>query len=452
MYLSSFTFTVAVLPVLLLCYYLIPVRAKRYFLLIAGLLLYGWGSPVRVLYLAACVLYDYGTGLLLEKWKEKRVLSMIVLAFSAVMQTGAMVWIRGSVTGDLLFPFGIAIYTLQGLGYLIGIYRRRHTAEVNFPVLALYLTLFPVLYAGPLLSFLEYKEQLGQRPCSTEDLSEGLSLFLRGLAQKVVLADTFGYIFRELRQTDSEQMSMLTAWLTTIVFSLYLYFELLGYSEMARGLGRTFGFTLPRNFSQPFFTSSITTYMQSWNITLVLWFQTNFRYFLFGEHQSKWRKYSGLILMWTLIGCWYGMKPQFALWGLTIGLLLTAEQLLLGPALKKRYVVGLFYTAIVLQFAWVLFFADSLSDAGTIWASMLGFGAGIADRSGTYFFTSYIAVILIGLYIATDLFRNISERIAETKFGRSIAIFRPAVNVLLLLLSLASMLYGERIQSLWLRL
>ena len=450
MYLSSFTFTVAVLPVLLLCYYLIPDKGKRVFLLITGLLLYGWGSPVRVLYLAACVMYDYGTGLLLEKWQEKRKLSACVLAFSAIMQASAMAWIRSSVSGDLMFPFGIAIYTLLGLGYLIGIYRRRHTAEVNFAKLALYLTFFPVLYAGPLLSFLEYKEQLEEKPATIEDLSEGLSLFIRGLAEKVVLADTFGYIFRELRQTG--QLSMLTAWLTTIAFSMYLYFELLGYSEMARGLGRAFGFSLPKNFSQPFFTSSITTFMQSWNITLVLWFQTNFRYFLFGEHQSKLRKYIGMILMWTLIGGWYGLRPQFALWGLTIGLLLTAEQLLFGPALKKRYVVGLFYTAIVLQFAWVLFFADNLAEAGAIWASMLGFGEGIADRNGLYFFTSYIAVLLIGLYIATDLFRNISERITDTKFGRRMMIIRPAVNVLLLLLSLASMLYGERMQSLWLRL
>lgn len=450
MYLSSFTFTVAVFPVLLLCYYFVPAKGKRAFLLAASLLIYGWGSPFRVLYLAACVLYDYGTGMLLEKWQERRALSTGVLAFSAVIQVSAMTWIRSSVSGGLVFPFGIAIYTLQGLGYLIGIYRRRHTAEVNFARLAMYLSLFPMLYAGPLLSYVEFREQAENRQCSIVQLSEGLSLFLRGLAEKVVLADTFGYIFRELRQTGP--MSMLTAWLMTIAFSMYLYFELLGYSEMARGLGRCFGFSLPKNFSQPFFTSSITAFMQSWNITLVLWFQTNFRYFVFGEHQSKWRKYLGLILMWVLIGAWYGFRVQFVLWGLTIGLLLTAEQLLLGPVLRRRYVMGLFYTTIVLQFAWVLFFADSLAEAGTVWASMLGFGNGIADQTGLYFFTSYIALLLIGFYIATDLFRNISERLSDTKFGRAVALFQPAANVVLLLLSLASMLYGERIQTLWLRL
>lgn len=450
MYLSSFTFTVVVLPVLLLCYYFIPDKGKRGFLLIASILIYGWGSPFRVLYLAACVLYDYGTGMLLEKWQDKRALSTGVLAFSAVVQVAALTWLRGTVAGGLVFPFGIAVYTLQGLGYLIGIYRRRHTAEVNFAQLAMYLSLFPMLYAGPLISYGEFQEQVKNRQCSIVQLSEGLSLFIRGLAEKVVLADTFGYIFRELRQTG--QMSMLTAWLTTVSFSMYLYFELLGYSEMARGLGRCFGFSLPKNFSQPFFTSSITAFMEAWNITLVLWFQTNFRYFVFGEHQSKWRKYVGLVLMWTLIGAWYGVRPQFALWGLTIGLLLTAEQLLLGPVLRRRYVVGLFYTTIVLQFAWVLFFADSLAEAGTIWASMLGFGNGIADQTGFYFFTSYIALLLIGFYIATDLFRNISERLADTKLGKAVAVCQPAVNGILLLLSLASMLYGERMQTLWLRL
>ena len=450
MYLSTLTFTVGMLPVVLLCYYLIPARARTGFLLAVSLVIYGWGSPARLLYPAACVCFIYGAGLLLEHLREKRTLCSMLLAGSAVGLTAAMVWVRSAAAGGFLFPFGIAVYTLQGLGYLIGVYRGRHPATVRFHELALYLCLFPIVFAGPLLNYVEFQEQLKSRKCTVIELGGGLELFIRGLAEKVVLADTFGYIFRELRQTG--EMSMLTAWITTVAFSMYLYFELLGYTEMARGLCRIFGFELPRSFSQPFFNSGVTGFMQNWNITLLLWFQTNFRYFLFGRLQKKWQKYAALILTWVLIGAWYGLKPQFAVWGLTIGLLLTLDQLVLEPLLRGRFVRGMVLTNIILQFTWVMFFADHLGDAVSVWRSMVGFGKGLADSTGIYFFTSYIALLLLGLYIATDLFRNITERIASTEFGKRIQVLRPAAHGLLLLFCLASMLYGQSLQGLWLHI
>lgn len=452
MYLATFTFTAAVLPVLLLCYYLFPGKGKNVFLLLCSLLIYGWGHPLRVLYLLACIFFNYGIGLLLERLRGKKAGSALVLGFSAVMQVAAVMYARSaSAAGDIVFPFGIAVYTLQGLGYLIGIYRGRHPAALNFVKLALYLSFFPVLYAGPFLSFLEFDEQLRKRQCNVIYLGEGLMLFIQGLAEKVVLGDTFGYLFRELRQ--AQEMSMLTAWLTTISFSLYLYFELLGYTEMARGLGRALGFSLPESFQHPFFMPSITAFLQSWNCSLLLWFQTNVRYFLFGASpKRKWQKYGGLILTWILIGAWYGRKPQFILWGFVIGILLTFDQLVLEPLTRKRYVVGMLYSAALLQFAWVLFFVDDLSEVPTIWKAMLGFGKGIADSYGFYFFTSYIAFILLGIYIAADLFRNISERISSTAFGRFLDFWKPLGHGVLLVFCLASMLYGERIAGLWLQL
>lgn len=452
MYLATFTFTVAVLPVLLLCYYLIPAKGKTVFLLLCSLLIYGWGDPIRVLYPLACICFDYSVGQLLECWQGKRTLATVLLCFSAVLKVAAVTAVRAEASaGEILFPFGIAVYTLQGLGYLIGVYRGRHKANGNFLNLALYITLFPMLYAGPLLSYLEFDEQLRKRQCNIICLSDGLGLFIQGLAEKVVLADTFGYIFRELRQTTGE-MSMLTAWLTTVSFTMYLYFELLGYSEMARGLGRAFGFDLPKNFNHPFFTSSITAFMQSWNITLLLWFQTNFRHFLFGKAEKKWQKYAAIILTWVLIGAWYGMRLQFVVWGLVIGVLLTLDQLVFEPLLRRRYVFGMLYTAIVLQFVWVLFYVDNLAEVPGIWRAMLGFGKGITDQYGFYFFTSYIALLLLGVYIATDLFRNISERISNTAVGRAIEAWKPVGLALMLIFSLASMLYGERTPGLWLQL
>ena len=452
MYLATFTFTAALLPVLLLCYYLIPAKGKNAFLLLCSLLIYGWGHPMRILYPLACICYDYGVGLLLERWKGKKALSVTVLALSALLQVTAVMYARTAAAADaILFPFGIAVYTLQGLGYLIGIYRGRHHAAIRFVDLALYLSFFPVLYAGPFLSYLEFDEQLRKRSCNVIRLGEGLTRFIQGLAEKVVLADTFGYLFRELRQ--AQELSMLTAWLTTISFSMYLYFELLGYTEMARGLGCALGFTLPESFRHPFFAPTITEFFQSWNCTLLLWFQTNFRYFLFSSApKHRWQKYGSLVLTWTLIGAWYGQKPQFVLWGAVIGVLLVLDQLVLEPVAKKRYVVGMLWTAVILQFAWVLFFVDDLTEVGTIWKAMLGFGKGIADSYGFYFFTSYIAFILLGFYIAADLFRNIAERVSGSGFGKFLGFWKPIVHGALFVFCLASMLYGERIAGLWLQL
>ena len=451
MYLATFTFTVAVLPVLLLCYYLIPAKGKNGFLLACSLIIYGWGAPLRVLYPLAAICFDFGMGLLLERFQKKRMLCTCLLGGAAVIHTGSLMAIRTySAAGAIMFPFGMAVMTLHGLGYLIGIYQKRHGATLNFLHVALYLCYFPVLYAGPVMAYPTFEEQLRSRKCNIFHLGDGLALFIQGLAEKVVLADTFGYIFRELRQTG--EMSMLTAWLTTVSFTMYLYFELLGYSEMARGLGRAMGFDIPKNFSHPFFTPNVTMFMQSWSMTVLTWFQENFRSFLFPQQNKKRQKYAVIILTWLFIGAWYGMRPQFILWGLVIGVLVTLDQMLFQPLTRNHYVPGMIYTALLTQFSWVLFFADDLSEVGMIWKSMLGFGKGIADSYGFYFFTSYIALILLGLYIATDLFRNITDRVSTTRFGEFITSLRPLGLGIVFVFSLASMLYGERIEGLWLNL
>nr|MDE6004036.1 hypothetical protein [Oscillospiraceae bacterium] len=302
MQLASLSFLLLGLPLLLLIYYCIPEKYKQVYLLFSSLLLYSWGSWLKLFFLIGFVCYDYIVGIIIEKCKRKKLLCSNILLCSVILQVAEMVWIR-NVTKiyyqDYIFLIGIAVYTLQGLGYLIGVYRNKFPAEMNFIRLGVYFMLFPILFAGPVFSYEEYRKQSEHKKINIIALSDGLSIFIRGLAEKVVLADTFGYIFKELKQISPEAMSMLTAWLITIVFSMYLYFELLGYSEMARGLGKCFGYELPKNFSHPFFTSSITAFMQSWNITLVLWFQDNFMHFLFQDNlkNNKCKYYLGLIFM-----------------------------------------------------------------------------------------------------------------------------------------------------------
>ena len=451
MYLSSFTFTAILLPVLLLGYYFLPDRARPGFLLGCSVVIYGWGVPSRLLYPAAMIFYDYGIGLLLERMRHRRMLCGGLLTLSVVLQSVVLTWVRYDLQTDGaggFFPFGIAICMLQGLGYLIGIFRRVHPAETHFGRLTLYLMLFPLLYAGPVLSYADFTKQLRHRRCDLVHLSEGLGMFIRGLAEKVVLADTFGYLFRELRRT--EQMSMLTAWLMALAFSMYLYFELIGCAEMARGLGACFGLHLPKNFRHPFSQPTVTAFMQGYLITVQNWFRTNFYEPLFGGRKPVLRGI-GMLLMWMLTGMWLGTHLQCLLWGLAVGILLLLENLGLGRFFRKRYVLGVVWTMLMTQLVWVLLFAENMTEAGTVWRAMLGFGNGIADRYGIYFFTSYITLLLFGLYIAADMFRILSERITIVRPGRIQLIWKPLLQGILLIFCLASMLYGER-EGLWLKL
>ncbi len=454
MYLSTLTFVLVMLPALLLVFYCIPGRAKPYFLLVSGAILCGWGMPFRLLFPAAYICFDFGVGLLLEKCRKHKQFCQFLLAFSFLLQVAALVAVR-AVTGagtENYLPIGLAFYTLQGLGYLIGIYRRKHAAEIRILDFALYLSFFPTLYAGPLMTYPEFCRQMEQRRCNVLNLGAGLSCFVHGLAEKVVLADALGYMFRELREADMAQMSMLTAWLTAITFTLYLYFEMHGYAQMAKGLGLCFGMRLPENFRQPFLAESITDFFNNWNITILTWFRSFFRPFLYRDQNRPLQRYGSLLITWVVIGSWYRSGIPLLLWGLIIGLLIMLEQLGLGAYLKRNYVIGLAYTTVILQFTWVLFFADSLREVGLYWRTMLGFGSSLADQYGIYFFTSYIALLLICMYIASGLFRDIVDRIGKTSVGKAISYIIPLFDAALLVLCLASMLYTETPQMLWLEL
>lgn len=448
------TFTILLLPVLLTLFCCMPDKAKPVFLLCASILVYGWGSPTRLLIPAVYLCVDYGIGLLLGALQKHRRTSLGILLAVIVLQAAALPCLRGDFADNPppIYPIGIALITLQGLGYLIGIYRKKHDADRNFLRVALYLTFFPMLYAGPLLTYPEFCTQLKKRRYNIQSVGAGISMFIRGLTEKVVLADTLGYVFGELRQSDPAQLSMLTAWLTVLTFSMYLYFELLGYVDMARGLGRCFGITLPRQFGQPFLSHGVTRFMEQWNITHVLWFQTNFRHVLLENSRHRWMKYASLVLMWMLIGIWYNTSYNFLFWGMCIGILLLLEQFFLGKILEHNYAFGLIYTLFSLHFLWVFLFADNLGEVFTYWKAMLGFGSGLLDSYGVYFFTSYIVFLLICIYIATDLFRNIMDRISVTPIGTKIAAYMPLIDCLLLVLCLSFMLDADTASQLWLHL
>lgn len=451
---TSLTFILLALPAILLLYHCIPGRGKNIFLLLASWLLYSWGSPIRLLFLWVYVLYDYGMGMLLEKCRRQKILSALLLGMSAVLQTFGLIFLRlaASDTENFQFPAGLGIYTLQGLGYLIQIYRSRQRADISFVRVALYLSFFPVNFAGPLISFQEFWQQQDNRRCNILHLGAGLGTFVCGLGEKVVLADTMRYIFDELRQIDANNMSLLTAWLTVITFSLHLYYSLLGYSEMARGLAECFGLRLPKNFQHPLFSTSISNLAENWNVTVTAWFQLHFHHFLFGNVRKKWQKYASLLLMWVIMGAWYGTQLPYLTWGLLMGIFITAERLFLRKFLKSRHVLGIFYTFLVTQFAWTLLMCSSLEETAVFWRAMLGFGKGLSDQYSLYFLTSYAPILLVSIYIATGLFHNFTDGLSGTKAGKLIFALVPAAQGALLIFCLASVLYTHTDTPIWLKI
>lgn len=433
----SLRFLLFGLPLFLIGYYCIPGKGKQIYLCISSFFLYGWGNWSDLLLLIAYCSYDYLAGILLEKFRksgnqpgQKYPVALAILIFSILLQS--IVLLRMRYRSPELFPTGTAVRTLQGIGYLLAIYRGDHPAERDFSRLGGYLVIFPVL-----VSYQTFRRQTENRHPDIIALSDGIGIFIRGLAEKVVLADTFGYVFRQLREIPPQDMSMLTAWLITMTFSMYLYFELLGYSEMARGLGRCIGYDLPRNFNHPFFTSGVTAFLRNWNSTLLEWFEKNFL--------PGFPSYAGIVLMGVLIGMWYGTGTQFLLWGLLIGICLLAEKLFLETHLiQKHPVASGISSGIFLQFLWVLFFSENFSRTGLYWKAMLGFGDGLADRNGLYYFVSYLGLLLIGCYIATDLFRNIEERFSQEEIGKKIEFLKPVFLGALLIFCMAFMLYQKQ--------
>lgn len=463
--LVSFRFLLFGLPLFLIGYYCIPGKGKQMYLCISSFLLYGWGNWTGLLFLTGYLCYDYASGILLEVLIRKEsqksrnsqesckycpLLSGGFFYFSVGLQILVFLCLRNKAAAlsgvSAIFPVGTAVRTLQGIGYLRGIYKNHHPAERDVFRLGGYLILFPVF-----MSYREFKKQSINRRPDIIALSDGLEIFIRGLAEKIVLADTFGSVFCQLREIPPQEMSMLTAWLMTVTFSMYLYFELLGYSEMARGLGRCIGYDLPRNFNHPFFVSGVTAFMQNWNSTLLTWFEQNFRRSfpeISEQHPNNFRKfisYAGFVLTGILIGLWYGTGTQFLLWGLFIGICLLAEKLFLAEHFIRRHPVwsGI-CSGIFLQFLWVLFFSENFIQTGLYWKAMLGFGDGLTDRNGLYYFVSYLGLLLIGFYIATDLFRNIEERFSQAEIGKKTAFFKPLFLGALLIFCMAFMLYQKQ--------
>lgn len=429
---SSIVFLFTFLPAVMLLYYLLPVRFRNVILLLASLVFYAWGEPVYLFLMLLSILFNYFSGLDIARNLQDKRAAKRSLVFNLIINLAVLGFFKyeGFVLDTLNgilpvhisyhalpLPIGISFYTFQILSYIIDVYRGNVKVQTNLPNFALYVTMFPQLIAGPIVQYADVDEQLASREVSRTKFGEGSMYFIRGLAKKVLLANTSGMIFTEVSGLAKGNIAVMTAWLGAFAYMFQIYFDFSGYSDMAIGLGKMFGFEFNMNFNYPYVSKSITEFWRRWHISLSSWFRDYVYIPLGGNRVSKIKHIRNLLIVWFLTGLWHGAAWNFVAWGLYYGVILIIEKYLLSQVLDRLPdVVRHIYSIVLVVIGWVLFFSSSFGQAADYIRVMFGAGAhGFADRESMYLLTSNLILWLILIFGSTPLVHFRYEHMLRSK-------------------------------------
>ena len=451
---SSIPFLFYFLPCVLLVYFVAPQKGRNAVLLAASLFFYGWGEPKFLLFMVFAIVQGYVFARLIARGRGKK----LFLALSLVLSFALLAYCKyadfflenfNAVTGlslpllKIALPIGISFYTFQIASYEIDVYRGDVAAQRNFIDFAAYVAMFPQLIAGPIVRYRDIAPQLKERTHSLKAAASGASRFAVGLAKKVLIANVLAQLISAYKA--SAEQTVLYAWLYAIAFTLQIYFDFSGYSDMAIGLGRIFGFTFPENFAYPYISKSITEFWRRWHISLGTWFRDYLYIPLGGSHCSRARHIFNILVVWMATGFWHGAAWNFIFWGLFYAVLLIAEKFFLLPALKKGSVLPHIYVLLAVTLGFVLFDASSVSDA-LHWLGAL-FGVGAAPGLGTeavYMLRSYGVVLALAALGATPLPARLLKRAQEAKpLAPVMAVAAPLSTLALLALCTAFLVDGS---------
>ena len=429
---SSIVFLFSFLPAVMILYYLLPVRFRNVILLLASLVFYAWGEPVYLFLMLLSILFNYFSGLDIARNLQDKRAAKRSLVFNLIINLAVLGFFKyeGFVLDTLNgilpvhisyhalpLPIGISFYTFQILSYIIDVYRGNVKVQTNLPNFALYVTMFPQLIAGPIVQYADVDEQLASREISRTKFGEGSMYFIRGLAKKVLLANTSGMIFTEVSGLAKDNIAVMTAWLGAFAYMFQIYFDFSGYSDMAIGLGKMFGFEFNMNFNYPYVSKSITEFWRRWHISLSSWFRDYVYIPLGGNRVSKIKHIRNLLIVWFLTGLWHGAAWNFVAWGLYYVVILIIEKYLLSPVLDRLPdVVRHIYSIVLVVIGWVLFFSSSFGQAADYIRVMFGAGAhGFADRESMYLLTSNLILWLILIFGSTPLVHFRYEHMLRSK-------------------------------------
>lgn len=406
---SSTIFLCVYLPLVLLGYYICPKKGRNLFLLIVSLVFYAWGEPKYVFLMIFSILVNYIFGRLMDKHRENKKRLKLMLVLSVVIDLGLLSVFKytdfiitnvNAIFGssfDLLniaLPIGISFYTFQAMSYTIDVYRNDVRVQKNLIDFGMYITMFPQLIAGPIVRYADVQDQLAERSVTTADFSEGVMRFVVGLGKKVLLANQMGAVWSEIYALGGD-VSALMAWTGAIAYTFQIYFDFSGYSDMAIGLGRMFGFKFPENFRYPYQSVSITDFWRRWHITLSTWFKEYLYIPLGGNRCGLARQALNLLIVWSLTGFWHGAGWNFVMWGLYYFVILFIEKLFLLKALDKlpklfRHV----YALLLIVIGWVIFASDDVGVLLPYLGSMFGANGAVGGMDVYTLFTKAVLLII----------------------------------------------------------
>ena len=426
---SSIPFLYYFLPAVLICYFLAPWKLKNAVLLLFSLVFYGWGEPKLLFLMIFTITVFYLCGLAIgravrPRWKKLWLTVSVAISLGLLgifKYTDFFIGSINAVTGlslpllRLALPVGISFYTFQSLSYTIDVYRGDTQAQKDPIAFGAYVTLFPQLIAGPIVRYVDVARELKSRTHSWENMACGLRRVLVGLSKKVILADNFALLMKLFQE--SGEPSVLFYWMYAIAFALNIYFDFSGYSDMAIGLGRMFGFHFLENFNYPYMSKSITEFWRRWHMSLGSWFRDYVYIPMGGNRVSRGRWMFNIFVVWMLTGAWHGAAWNFVLWGALYALLLLVEKWV--PALQKLpNLLRHGYVLLLTVLGFVLFNAESVSQAGSDLAALFGFGGLPAVTPETlYYLRSYALVFVLGIVGSTPLVKQAACRVSETKAG-----------------------------------
>ena len=454
---SSIPFLYYFLPCVLILYFVSPRCLKNTVLLLSSLVFYGWGEPKYVVLMVISILVGYLSGLLIERfrgsvWAKVSMISGVVIALGFLgyyKYADFFIENFNAVTGmsvpalRIALPIGISFYTFQIVSYVIDVYRNDTKAQKNFINLAAYITMFPQLIAGPIVRYVDIEVQLRERSHTFDKVSLGIRRLILGIGKKILIANALGELCDIYRASTGQ--SVLFAWMYGIAFSLQIYFDFSGYSDMAIGLGHILGFDFLENFNYPYISTSVTEFWRRWHMSLGSWFRDYLYIPLGGNRVKKIRWFFNIFVVWLATGFWHGAAWNFIAWGLMFGVLLVIEKLWALEFLKKHKLIGRFYVLFTVMISFIIFNAENMKQG---WSDILAlFGGGgqpLVTTETLYYLRSYLLMFIIAFIGATPFVKNTFTKLSNTKAGGKIfSVAEPVCMAVLLIVMTAFLVDGS---------
>ena len=441
---SSILFIYYFLPILLLVYFIIPNKYKNLVLLIFSLLFYFLGEPKYIVVLLSSCIINYYLSKQFEKSKRRKLYLIISLIYNignllVFKYTDFFISNINQILNTkipylyIIMPIGISFFTFQALGYVIDVYNKKHKPAKNILDFMTYICLFPQLVAGPIVRYSDIEKELTDRTHSYDLFTEGIKRFIIGLSKKVLLANVLGEFSKALITE-----TVLSSWLKPIAYTLQIYFDFSGYSDMAIGLGFMFGFQFLENFNYPLIASSITDFWRRWHISLSSWFKDYVYIPLGGNRVNKLKWLRNLFIVWFLTGFWHGANWNFIIWGLYFGIILTIEKLFIGKYLEKTKIFKHIYSLIIIIISFLIFNSNSINKIIISLKNMFNLNnLEFTNQETIYYLKNYLILLIISIISSTPLLKNTIKKINNTKYKIIIDILEPITYLTLLVLSTA---------------